>query len=134
MIGRVVRRRGNYSSGTSESFNVGMNAGENENSGFSANYGASSGSGFGQGSHNSSSGSSSGGGSNWGENRGRGTSRNVSEGYSENLEFAIEAGDFARCLKTGREQNNYEVTGVWFQGGRVFRSTGNNFLLARFRQ
>jgi hypothetical protein len=48
MIGRVVRRRGNYSSGTSASFNVGMNAGESENSGFSSNFGASSSSGFGR--------------------------------------------------------------------------------------
>jgi hypothetical protein len=111
-----------------------MNAGESENNGFSANYGASSGSGFGQGSHNSSSGSSSGDGTNWGENRGRGTSQNVSEGYSESLEYAIEPGHFARALKSGGKQNGYEVTGVWFQAGRVFRASGTNWFLARFRQ
>jgi hypothetical protein len=134
MIGRVVRRRGNYSSGTSASFNVGMNAGESENSGFSSNFGASSSSGFGQGSHNSSAGSSRGDGTSWGENRGRGQSHNVSEGYSENMEFAIEPGDFARRLKTGGRQNGNEVTGVWFQGGRIFRNTGTNHFVARFRQ
>ena len=133
-IGRVVRRRGTYNMGTSESVNVGMNAGESDNSGFSTNYGASSGSSFGQGSHNASSGHSSGSGGNWGENRGRGTSQNVSEGYSENMEYAIEPGDFARMLKTGGTRNGNEVTAVWFQAGRVFRASGTNWLLARFKQ
>jgi hypothetical protein len=111
-----------------------MNAGESENSGFSSNFGASSSSGFGQGSHNSSAGSSRGDGTSWGENPGRGQSHNVSEGYSENMEFAIEPGDFARRLKTGGRQNGNEVTGVWFQGGRIFRNTGTNHFVARFRQ
>jgi hypothetical protein len=53
MLGRVVTRRGNFSSGTSESVNLGMNAGESENSGSSTNYGhSSSGTGFGQNSRN----------------------------------------------------------------------------------
>lgn len=135
MLGRVVTRRGNFSSGTSASVNVGMNAGESENSGSSINYGrSSSGSGFGQNSRNVSSGGSSGTGTNWGENRGRGTSQNVSEGYSESLEYAIEPGHFARGLKSGGKQQGCEVTGIWFQAGRVFRATGTNWFLARFRQ
>jgi hypothetical protein len=50
------------------------------------------------------------------------------------MEYAIEPGDFARFLKTVGEQNGYEVTGVWFQGGRIFRNTGTNHFVARFRQ
>ncbi len=133
ILGKVVRRRGTFSSGTSESVNLGMNAGSSENSGSSTNYGSSSASPFGQSSHNASSGHNSGSGSNWGENRGRGTSQNVSEGYSESTEYAIEPGDFGRMLRTGGTRNNNEVTAVWFQAGRVF-SSGTNWLLARFRQ
>jgi len=134
MIGRVMTRRGNWSSGSAENVNLGMNAGNSENSGHSTNFGRSSGSNFGQSSRNSSSGHNSGSGSNWGENRGRGTSQNVSEGYSESMEFAVEPGDFARYLKTGGELNGYEVTGIWFQSGRIFRNSGSNYFLARFRQ
>jgi len=133
-IGKVVTRRGNWSSGNSQSVNIGMNAGESENSGSSSNSGwsGSSSSGQSSSSHNSGFGNSSGTGNNWGENRGRGRSENVSRGFSEIMEYAIEPGDFARMLKTGGPQN--EVTGVWFQAGRVFRASGTNWLLARFRQ
>jgi hypothetical protein len=50
------------------------------------------------------------------------------------MEYAIEPGDFARCLKTGGPHNDNIVTGVWFQAGRVFKSSGTNFLLGRFQQ
>jgi len=50
------------------------------------------------------------------------------------MEYAIEPGDFARILKTGGTRNGNEVTGVWFQAGRVFKASGGNWLLARFRQ
>ncbi len=135
-LGRVVRRRGTYNIGTSESVNVGMNAGESENSGSSSNHGSSHGSSGGSGSNNFNHGwgHSTGTGGNWGENRGRGTSQNISEGYSENMEYAIEPGDFARMLKTGGTRNGNEVTAVWFQAGRVFRGSGTNWLLARFKQ
>jgi hypothetical protein len=131
MIGKVVTRRGNYSNGTSENINVGMNAGTSENSGSSSNSGSSYGQSY---SFNSGSGSTSGSGSNWGANRGRGTSSNESRGYSESMEYAIEPGDFARCLQTGGPQNGNIVTGVWFQGGRVFKASGSNWLLERFAQ
>jgi len=136
MIGRVVTRRGNFSSGSSENINVGMNAGENESVNDSSNFGWSGSSSSGNSSHGHNSGSSrgSGSGNSWGENRGRGSSQNVSQGYSESTEFAVEPGDFGRYLKTGGEQNGYEVTGVWFQGGRVFRNSGTNYFLARFKQ
>jgi hypothetical protein len=131
MIGKVMTRRGNYSSGNSKSLNFGMSAGSSENSGMSSNFGSS----FGNNSYssNSGSGSSSGSGSNWGDNRGRGTSENVSRGYSESMEYAIEPGDFARILKTGGKENGNQVTGIWFQAGRVFTS-GSNWLLGRFKQ
>ena len=131
MIGKVLTRRGNFSEGNSHSFNEGMSAGNSENSGSSSSYGSSTGSGY---SMNSSSGSTSGSGNNWGNNRGRGSSENVSRGYSESMEYAIEPGDFARCLKTGGPQNGNRVTAVWFQAGRTFKATGRNFLVAEFAQ
>jgi TraM recognition site of TraD and TraG len=136
-IGKVTTRRGNYSTGTSKSTNEGMTAGANENSGYSSNSGHSSTSPFGFGSNanfNSGSGHNSGSGSNWGSNRGRGTSENVSRGYSESIEYAIEPGDFARMLKTGGKPNGNRVTGIWFQGGRIFKASGNNFMLETFKQ
>jgi hypothetical protein len=129
VVGRVVKRRGTYNKGSSESVNIGMNAGNSENSGSSSSFSTS----YGQGGVNSTSGSSDGSGNSWGENRGRGTSRNVSEGYSESMEYAIEPGDFGRILKTGGPRNGNEVTAIWYQAGRVF-TTGTNFLLARFKQ
>jgi hypothetical protein len=129
MCGKVLTRHGNFSEGSSQSFNEGMSAGNSENSGSSSNYGSSYGHG---GSFNSSSGSTSGSGSNWGSNRGRGSSENVSRGYSESMEYAIEPGDFARCLKSGGPQNGNRVTAVWFQAGRTFRATGKNFFVAEF--
>jgi len=131
MLGRVVTRRGTYNTGKSESVNIGVNAGNSENSGSSSSFGSSYGQSY---SMNSSSGSSSGSGNSWGENRGRGTSRNVSEGYSESMEYAIEPGDFGRSLKTGGPRNGNEVTAVWLQAGRVFTTSGTNWLLARFKQ
>jgi hypothetical protein len=130
MIGRVVKRRGNYSAGTSQSVNFGMSAGNSENNGDSSSYGSSSGQGY---SFNSNSGSTSGSGNNWGNNRGRGTSENESRGYSEATEFAIEPGDFARFLQTGGKPYRKEVTAIWFQSGRIFK-TGSNFMMARFKQ
>jgi hypothetical protein len=137
ILGKVVTRRSTFSNGTSESVNSGMNAGNSENSGFSSNYGASSsGSWGGQGSRSSNSGSghSSGSGNNWGSNRGRATSENISRGYSESTEYSIEPGYFARGLRTGGPQNNNIVTAIWFEAGRVFRASGTNWLLARFKQ
>jgi len=132
MIGKVLTRRGNFSGGTSRSVSVGMNAGANENRGWSSN----SGSTFGNQSYsiNSSSGSSGGSGSSWGVNRGRGTTQNTSRGYSESMEYLVEPGDFARILQTGGPENGNIVSGVWFRSGQVFKETGRNVLLARFKQ
>ncbi len=136
--GKVTMRRANYSSGTSESLNEGMSAGASENSGSSSNSGGGSSSSAGQSGrgHNSSYGSgyNSGTGSNWGSNRGRATSENVSRGYSESIEYAIEPGDFARILKAGGKSNGNRVTGIWFQGGRIFKASGSNFMLEAFKQ
>ena len=63
-----------------------------------------------------------------------GSSENVSRGYSESIEYAIEPGDFARMLKTGGKPNGNRVTGIWFQGGRIFKASGNNFMLETFKQ
>jgi hypothetical protein len=137
MIGKVMKRRGNYSAGTSKSMNEGMTAGSSDNVGYSSNSGHSSSAPYsfsGSSNFNSGRGHNSGSGSNWGSNRGRGTSENISEGYSENIEYAIEPGDFARSLKNGGKQNGQLVTGIWFQGGRVFKATGTNFMLEAFKQ
>ena len=132
VIGKVLTRRGNYSSGSSESFNLGMSAGNSENWGSSSSHGSSYGNN--SASFNTGSGSSSGSGSNWGANRGKGTSRNENRGYSESMEFVIEPGDFARVLKSGGKENGNQVTGVWFQGGRVFKASGSNMMLETFAQ
>jgi uncharacterized membrane protein YgcG len=136
VIGKVLTRRENYSSGSSRSVNVGMNQGYSETRGSSSSFGGSSSSGSGGGSHgsNSSFGSSSSSGSNFGANRGRGTTQNTSSGYTESMEFAIEPGDFARILKTGGRANGNQVTGVWFQSGRVFNKSGSNVMLETFAQ
>ena len=140
VIGKVTKRRANYSTGSSQSTNLGMSSGASENSGSSSNHGHSfgsssgnSGGSSGSSNFNSGSGYNSGSGNNWGSNRGRGTSENTSHGYSESIENAFEPGDFARILKNGGKANNYEVTGIWFESGRKFAS-GTNFILQRFRQ
>lgn len=137
-IGKVMKRHGNYSAGSSRNVNFGMSEGSSESSGTSSSHGfSSSSSSAGQGSSsgsNSSYGTTSSKGSNWGSSRGQGMSRNVSRGYSESMEYAIEPGDFARMLQTGGKQNRYRVTGVWFQAGRVFQVTGTNMLLETFAQ
>jgi hypothetical protein len=50
------------------------------------------------------------------------------------MEFAIEPGDFARVLKTGGKQNGNRVTGLWFQGGRIFKKSGSNVIMETFAQ
>jgi len=140
VIGKVMKRHGTYSAGNSESINTGMSSGESVNTGTSRNYGGSTNASHSMGGpqrgHGSShgSGSSDGRGSNWGANRGRGTSSTESRGYSESMEYQIEPGDFARILKSGGRENNYLVTGVWFQSGRIFKSSGTNMMLQTFRQ
>jgi hypothetical protein len=131
MVGKALTRRANASAGNSRSFNEGMSAGENENSGSSSSYSSSYGRGGGV---SSSSGSTSGAGNNWGSNRGRGYTDNISHGYSESMEFVIEPGEFARILRTGGAANGNIVTGIWFQGGRIFQASGGNMMLRRFEQ
>ena len=50
------------------------------------------------------------------------------------MEYVIEPGDFGRILKTGGSANGNIVSGVWFQGGRIFKATGGNMMIRRFRQ
>lgn len=137
VIGKVVKRRANYSKGTSRSTNRGMSMGSSETEGTSITSGTSytsSNGGNESTSYSSSVGTSHSTGNNWGVNRGNSHGTNESTGYSESMEFLIEPGEFARGLKTGGKANNYEVTGVWFQAGRVFEESGSNVLLARFKQ
>jgi hypothetical protein len=139
VIGKVMKRRRNYSSGSSETVNVNISDGSSENSGYSYNSGhassySSGGSGGSSSNYNSSSGHTSGSGVNWGSGRGKATGTNTSQGYSESMEYAIEPGDFARILKTGGRANGNLVTGVWFQGGKVFKETGTNVMLKSFKQ
>jgi hypothetical protein len=61
-------------------------------------------------------------------------SENLSRGYSESMEYVIESGEFARILKNGGSANGHIVTGIWFQGGRVFNTSGGNMMLRRFAQ
>jgi hypothetical protein len=137
VVGRILTRRGNFSSGNSRNLNLGMSAGNSEQSGWSSNHGFSSNHTVGQGGQSSStsgSGSNDSKGNNWGSNRGQGVSRNESRGYSESMEYAIEPGDFARILRTGGRENGNQVTAVWFQSGRTFKCSGSNVMLQRFQQ
>lgn len=139
MLGKVLKRRANHSTGSSTSHSVGMNSGRNDNKGHSSNSGSSYSAASGMGNHashggNYGSGSTSGSGSSWGDTRGRGTSESETTGYSESMESAMEPGDFARLLKNGGRANGGIVTGIWFQSGRKFNSTGTNFMLGRFKQ
>jgi hypothetical protein len=136
VIGKVMTQRGNYSSGSSRSANMGLHEGASDNRGSSYGFGGSSSHGDGRSSSggNWSSGGSSGSGNSWGGNLGRGTSSSVSHGFSESMEHAIEPGDFARILKTGGRTNGNKVTAVWFQGGRIFAKSGSNTLLETFSQ
>jgi hypothetical protein len=137
MIGKVVKQRGNYSRGSSHNFSSGMSMGASETWGTSSNSGSSySDSDMGGGSSSSSHGSgrSHGTGTNYGWNRGESAGTTQSSGYSESMEYLIEPGEFARVLKTGGKPNRNIVTGVWFQGGRRFKATGHNVLLAEFAQ
>jgi len=136
VIGKVMKRHGNYSEGESENFSRGMNQGHSVSSGSS--HGTSSSSSTSGGRNSTSSGSnssySSTTGSNWGVNISRGGGTTMSRGYSEGMEYAIEPGDFGRILKTGGRENSNLVTGVWFQAGRIFNATGRNYLLETFKQ
>jgi hypothetical protein len=138
VIGKAVTKRGNYSSGVARSSNDGLNEGSSTNSGSSSNYGSSRGSSSGQHGHNSSlnsgSGRTSGYGDSWGRNRTAGISKSENQGYSEAMENCIEPGDFARILKTGGKPNRNQVTGIWFQGGRIFKSSGSNVMHEVFQQ
>jgi uncharacterized membrane protein YgcG len=135
-IGKVVKRRANYSAGVSESANYGMSSGSSENHGTNWSHGSSSGSsgGHGSSSFNSSSGGSSGTGSNWGANKGESRSDTESRGFNETMEYAVEPGDFARVLRNGGQPNRNLVDAFWFQSGRRFNHSGRNFLLETFKQ
>jgi hypothetical protein len=124
-IGKVIKRRANYSAGENRSTSYGMNYGEGDNRGSSTVWG--------QGIFGSTT-TNNGRSDNWGENRGRSSGTSVNRGYSESMEYAIEPGDFARCFKTGGAANNYEVTGLWFRAGEIFRASGTNVLPVRFSQ
>lgn len=136
-IGKVLKRRGNYSRGTSRSTNSGTSYGESESWGTSYSSGSTtsvSDNGGGSSGSSSSFGQTNNSSLNFGWNRGQSTGRSENAGYSESMEYLIEPGDFARVLKTGGPANRNIVSGFWFQSGRTFKSTGQNVLLAEFAQ
>jgi hypothetical protein len=117
-IGKVLKRRRNFSQGTSHSTTTGFSEGSSQTISYSSM------------SPNCTTGFS----SNWSMNEGSSLGRSENAGYSESMEYLIEPGEFARNLKCGGSANDFEVTGVWFQSSRVFEATGRNILLARFKQ
>lgn len=135
-IGRTLQTRSNYSANEGQNSSFGANMGEGTNWGQSSNSGGSVSFGpNGQATHGASwgSGSSNGGSDNWGRNRGGGSSHGQSWGHSEVLEFAVEAGEFGRMLKTGGPANGNRVSTIIYQAGRTF-SSGSNALLVEWRQ
>jgi len=125
-IGKVIKRRANYSAGENRSTNYGMNYGEGDNTGSSTTWGG----GILPGNTSSNQGRT----DNYGENRGRSNGTSVNRGYSESMEYVIEAGDFARRFRTGGAANNFQVTGLWFRAGQTFRASGTNVLPVTFSQ
>jgi hypothetical protein len=140
MIGRTLHQRGNFSAGDSYSENRGTTMGLGDNWGGNSSSGASFGSSTQDGktsynsSHSTSSGSSWGGNANYGRSQGFATSRSRNAGWSEAMDHIIEPADFGRMLKTGGKANRGVVTGIWYQSGRNFATTGSNFMLAEFQQ
>lgn len=131
-IGRILHRRGTFSSGESVTRNTGMNRGESVHHGSTFSSGTSYGP---QGSTtNTSFGSSSGSGANWGDNRGLGHAGSVTQGFNEQMDYRIDPGEFSSKLRTGGPAEGYEVDAVWFQAGKRFRHTDCNTLIPTFRQ
>lgn len=135
-IGRTMQTRSNFSANEGHSNNFGLNMGTGENWGWSIQSGGNSSSSSNGGSSSGSSwsnGSSGGGSDNHGRNRGNGSSHGQSWGENEVLEFAVEAGEFGRILKTGGPANGNRVSTIIYQAGRTFAS-GSNALLVEWRQ
>ena len=57
----------------------------------------------------------------------------TSNGMSETMEYLLPPSTFP-TLACGGPRENWEVTGVLFQGGRVFRATGRPFVFVTFDQ
>jgi hypothetical protein len=57
----------------------------------------------------------------------------TTNGISETMEYLLPPSTFP-ALACGGPRENWEVTGVLFQGGRVFRATGRPFLFVSFHQ
>lgn len=131
-IGRTLHQRQNYSEGQNWGSNTGV--GDGENSGWSTNSGSSFSSGKGGSTSGSSYGSGRSGGENWSRNAGRNTGGSTGGGWSEQMDYEIEPADFSRKLRTGGPVNKNNVTGVWFQAGRVFDDSRRNYLGVRFQQ
>jgi hypothetical protein len=137
MIGKVLKRRYNYSRGTSHNTSRGFTTGRSESFGTSHTSGSSSSSSSQGGTtsgYSSSSSFSSTSGRSWSENYGTSDGESENNGYSESMEYVIEPGEFGRCLQVGGPANNYEVTAVWFKAGHVFEASGTNMLVGKFRQ
>ena len=71
----------------------------------------------------------------FGENRGHSSSENVSHGYSEQMDYLLQPDIFSsRVLKTGGPENGYKVSAIWFQAGRRFAASADNWLRVEFHQ
>nr|WP_277315669.1 TraM recognition domain-containing protein [Sphingomonas sp. AOB5]MDF7776036.1 TraM recognition domain-containing protein [Sphingomonas sp. AOB5] len=135
-IGKAVHRRASFNESEGTNTSIGMNMGEGTNWG----HNRSSSSGYSSspqgGSYNGSTGygSSDGGNDNWGRNRGTGSNHGTSRGYSETVDDMVPAGFFAWGLKTGGPAHGNRVSALWFQAGRRFAASGENFLVVEFQQ
>lgn len=57
----------------------------------------------------------------------------ASAGFSESYEFDVQPSAFTR-LRTGSPANGWNVDGIVFQNGKVFRGTGRTWMKVTFRQ
>lgn len=62
-----------------------------------------------------------------------GPSTSTTAGFSETYEFEVQPSVFPR-LRTGGPANGWNVDGIVFQNGRVFRQSGKGYLAVTFQQ
>lgn len=132
MLGRAPQRRASYSENEGSTRSYGQNYSESKgggtNSGSNTSYsaqGGSSGASWGRQSNY---------GESWGENEDYSTNSGTNRGWSEQMDYVMEPAQFSRVLKTGGPHNGNQVSAVWYQAGRTFRTSHGNALLAVFNQ
>ena len=72
-------------------------------------------------------------GENWSRNRSRTESVSTNAGITEVIDYQVQPAAFT-TLRKGDRENGYQVDGLVFQGGRVWRHSGSTWLPCAFSQ